>query len=414
MAHMTEDVKQSALYQQHTQLTHKNRIVPFAGYLMPLWYSSIRAEHGAVRNAAGLFDCTHMGVLEFQGPDALTFLNTITTNNVAKLVIGQAQYSYICDSSGAIFDDIIVYKRHQQQFMVVVNAANEPKIKSYLESLKAGDVTDDGVTIPAIPQVLDLRDAGCGNYCRVDIALQGPSSLSVLLELVKNQIALEELRVLKPFQFIETRIQNIDVILSRTGYTGAEMGFEIFVHPIKAPEMWNLILEAGKELGVQPCGLGSRDSLRIEAGLPLYGHELAGQYNISPIEAGYGWAVKLDKEAFVGQAALLKNSETYDMQVARIAFDGAKGVRPVRENDPILNEQCECIGWILSSANTGEQQVALAFISREHAHDGAGVGAYYVARNERHIEQGKLASVDKGVKVEKEIEGKILKRYERF
>jgi len=295
----------SVLYEQHLKLIEKNRLAEFAGYLMPLWFSSISAEHNAVRESAGLFDCTHMGVLEFAGENAGDFLNTVATNDIGRLKIGSAQYSYVLDAAGNVLDDIIIYRRLQDKFMVVVNAANEPKIKAYLKALQNNeavlDVENPTRKLGYKPVIRDMRDTGGGSDCRVDIALQGPVSMDLLLSIIRQKDSKERLRNLKSFQLIEIELEGIDCIISRTGYTGAKVCYELFVHPEKAAELWELLLEKGEPLGAVPCGLGARDSLRIEAGLPLYGHELAGEFNISPFEAGYGWAVKLEKDFFIGR-----------------------------------------------------------------------------------------------------------------
>lgn len=407
-------VKKSCLYDKHIALTDKSRLAAFAGYLMPLWYSSISDEHRAVRETAGLFDCTHMGVLQCQGPHAEPFLEAITTNKVARLAVGAAQYSFFLDEQGKVLDDIIVYKRNDDVFMIVVNAANEAKIKNWLESLQAGQSIEGDFVVPAKPEILDLRDAGVGAAGRVDVALQGPASLELLISLVDDEAAKVQLKELKSFRFIETKINGADVILSRTGYTGAKMGFEIFVHSDQAGDIWDLILSRGESLSVKPCGLGSRDSLRIEGGLPLYGHELAGTFELSPYEAGYGWAVKLDKGPFIGRAGITKTSESYDHVITRLELPGKRGVRPVRENDAILNENGRCIGWVISCAKVDEQQIALAYMGRESFVEDQSVGVYYVARNPRHIEQGRLERVAIDQKVDGDIIGKIITRFEKY
>ena len=303
----------SVLYEQHLKRTGKNRIAEFAGYLMPLWFSSISAEHNAVRESAGLFDCTHMGVLEFKGNDAQDFLNIITTNDVGRLRYGSAQYSYILDATGNILDDVIIYRRSEDRFMVVVNAANEAKIKAYLGALQnneaAIDIGDPTRKLEFEPVIRDMRDCNSGSDCRVDIALQGPVSMEFLLSIVEDEKMKRQVRNMKPFTLVENELDGYNCIISRTGYTGAKIGYELFVHPDRAAELWALLLEKGKSFGIVPCGLGARDSLRIEAGLPLYGHELAGEFDISPFEAGYGWAVKLEKEFFIGQAAMHRRSK---------------------------------------------------------------------------------------------------------
>jgi len=326
----------SVLYNEHLKLTDKSHIAEFAGFLMPLWYSSISEEHAAVRKQAGVFDCTHMGALEVSGDKAESFLDAITTNNVRALQTGTAQYSYILDAAGNVLDDIIIYRRETDKFMVVVNAANEPKIKAYLAALRTGkaviDLANPDRQVKFAP-VRDMKDTSSGPDCRVDIALQGPASAEVLSKLADDKATAQRAKELKSFTFFEGKVSGINCIIARTGYTGAKVGFELFVHPNDAAKLWKQLLDAG----ALPCGLGARDSLRVEAGLPLYGHELDGTYNISPFEAGYGWAVKLDKEFFIGKKAIEKTAKSYDMKVARMELSGEKGIRPVRQNDALIS-----------------------------------------------------------------------------
>lgn len=402
----------SILYEEHLKLTDKSHIAEFAGYLMPLWYSSISIEHTVVRKQAGIFDCTHMGALEVCGTNAEAFLNAVTTNDVSTLKVGTAQYSYILDAAGNVLDDIIIYRRDTNKFMVVVNAANESKIRAYLAAVQAGKaVTDlskpDRRIEPA--SVRNMRDTRGGQDCRVDIALQGPASMEVLSNLANDKSLERQTKELKSFTFFEGRLAGIDCIISRTGYTGAKVGFELFVHPDKAVELWRRLIEAG----ALPCGLGARDSLRIEGGLPLYGHELAGHYNISPFEAGYGWAVKLDKEFFIGKQAVEKAAKSFDMKVSRVELLGPKGVRPVRQADAIISDGV-CIGWVLSCATAGNRQVALAYMEKDKAKEGDAVGVYYLARSESQKSKGRKQAVEKGERLEADIAGKIVSRFEKF
>jgi len=388
---------------------------------MPLWYSSIAAEHQAVREAAGLFDCTHMGVLEVCGGGAAEFLNVAATNDIRRLKAGRAQYSYVLDAAGNVLDDIIIYRRGEDVFMVVVNAANEPKIKSYLAELRAGRAVVDTKDPARAAQlsaldvtVRDLRDAAAGPAGRVDLALQGPASIPVLAKLIDDPSASKRLSGLKSFSMTDERVAGVDCVLSTTGYTGAAVSFELFVHPKQAPALWNAILEAGKPLGVLPCGLGARDSLRIEAGLPLYGHELNGQFGISPFEAGYGWAVKLDKEFFIGKAAMERIAETYKMQVARVELPAAKGIRPVRPDDPVLDRENACVGWVLSAATAGDKQYALAFVNKSAAREGNTLGFYYLARSASQVQRGRKERVEKGQQAEADLTGTVTSRFGRF
>ncbi len=215
----------SALYDEHLKLTSKSRIADFAGYLMPLWYSSISAEHKAVRRTAGLFDCTHMGVLEVAGSKTEGFLDTISTNRIIDLKVGAAKYSYILDAAGNVLDDIIIYRRGENKFMVVVNAANEPKIKVYLRAMLDGKATVDADNpdkkLEYMSGVRDMRDVNSDTDCRVDIAMQGPASADILCTLTEDSELKEQIKTLGSFKLIETEIAGIDCIISHTGYTGA-------------------------------------------------------------------------------------------------------------------------------------------------------------------------------------------------
>ena len=408
----------SALYNQHLKLISKSRMADFAGYLMPLWYSSISAEHKAVRRTAGLFDCTHMGVLEVAGSNAEGFLDTVSTNRVNNLKIGGAKYSYVLDAAGNVLDDIIIYRRANDRFMVVVNAANESKIKAYFRALLDGkavvDADNPARGLEYIPGIRDMRDTISGPDCRVDIALQGPASTDILCSLAEGMELKEQIKSLGPFKVIEAEITGISCIVSHTGYTSAGTGFELFVHPEKVPILWEKLLEVGGEFGLLPCGLGARDSLRIEAGLPLYGHELAGEFGISPFEAGYGWVVKLDKEFFIGKAAMAEKAASFDMEVLRIELAGEKGVRPVRQNDGVLNNSGECVGWVLSCAKVADKQIALTYLSRGAVKEGDGIGVYYIARNQKQIEQGRKEKIEKEENLEADITGRVVSRFEKF
>jgi glycine cleavage system T protein len=413
-----KEPRQTVLYNQHIKLTDKSRLVPFAGYLMPVWYSSIAGEHTAVRETAGIFDCTHMGLLEITGDGAPEFVNQLTTNNIASLEVMHAQYSFILDPSGNVLDDVIVYRKGRDEFFLVVNAVNNAKVKNWLNVLLNNEFAIDpehpNRKVSGTPKVRDLRAADCGPDCRVDIALQGPESLDVLSASLQDKAAHSQIADLRPFRFMETAIKGIECIVSRTGYTGAKVGFELFVHPEKASQLWETILQAGRPLGLLPCGLGSRDSLRIEAGLPLYGHELAGKFNISPFEAGYGWAVKLDKDFFIGKPAMERISSEYNMKVVRIELPGTKGIRPVRQNDGVLDKHSRSIGWVLSCAITGEKQIALVYAGRESLEENDTIGIYYLARSRSQIQQGRKQGIEKGELLEPDLTGKVVSRFAKF
>jgi glycine cleavage system T protein len=408
----------SVLYEEHVNLAGKSHIAAFAGYLMPLWYSSIAEEHRAVRERAGVFDCTHMGVLEVSGADAAGFLDRATTNEIGSLEIGRARYSYVLDAAGNVLDDVIVYRRSEDNFMVVVNAANEPKIRFYLHGLMEGrvilDPDEPGRRIGLKPAIRDMRDPNRAKDRRVDIALQGPAASELVAKLTDGASATQRVASLKSFAFVEERLAGMDCLICRTGYTGSKTGYELFVDPEQAAKLWTAILEEGRPLGVQPCGLGARDSLRIEAGLPLYGHELDGTFNISPFEAGYGWAVKLDEEFFIGKAVMQRISRTYAMEVARLELPGERGIRPVRPDDAVLDERGSCVGWVLSSAKVEDKQYALAYMGRRVAVEGTRLGLYYLARSQAQVQQGKRQGVEKGERVEADLDAAVSIRFPKF
>ena len=404
------DIQKTVLYEKHLHLAQKSHMAEFAGYLMPLWYSNISKEHDAVRTHAGLFDVSHMGVLQFSGTDAEAFLNTVTTNCVDRLAINQAQYAYILDSDGTVLDDVIVYKLENKKYIVVVNAANEQKIKSYLRLL----LTDTTLLKRRYKiEVVDLRKQTDGRG-RVNIALQGPTSKDILLMLLDYASHAATLAELKSFHLLQTSLAGFDVIIARTGYTGAKMGFELFVSPENAGLLWDSILEIGRRFGLEPCGLGARDSLRIEAGLPLYGHELEGDYKISPFEAGYGWAVKLEKDFFVGKDAMTKRAADYTMEVVRLELPGQKGIRPVRQNDGVLDSGGRCVGWVISCAGVGQSQIALAYMMRGVLKESQSVGVYYLARSQGQVQQGRKERIEKMEILSADLTGRVVSRLEKF
>ena len=294
--------------------------------------------------------------------------------------------------------------------MVVVNAANEPKIKAYIT-----DLLRDTALLKRSYQLdfADLRAQPNGRG-RVNIALQGPQSRNILLALADPGSDHAPLTELKGFRLLHTTLAGMDVIVSGTGYTGSKTGVELFVSPENAPRLWDCILETGKPFGVEPCGLGARDSLRIEAGLPLYGHELAGEHDISPYECGYGWAVKLDKPFFVGKVAMLRRAARYDMEIVRLELPGQKGIRPARANDGVLDDGGRCVGWITSNAGIGQSQVALAYVARGAVTAGQNVGVYYLSRSAAQTQQGRKERVSINESLSAALTGNVVTRYAKF
>ncbi|MFO0947095.1 MAG: glycine cleavage system aminomethyltransferase GcvT [Planctomycetota bacterium] len=279
------------------------RIIDFGGWDMPVVYSSILEEHAATRSAAGLFDISHMGRLRFEGPDAVRFLDHVLTNRVDNLKSGQARYALVLNEAGCVLDDVLVY-RMEGWHLLVVNASNREKLLQWFETKRKGfdfkltDLTDD--------------------YAMV--ACQGPRA-AALSETVFG----EPLGHVEYYSAVDTRYRGEPAILSRTGYTG-EDGFEWIVPRFLVESLWTSLLDAGASDGVKPVGLGARDTLRLEAGMPLYGHELTE--SIDPLQAGLGWAVKAELKEFIGKAALVNRPVDRPIRVGlkladkRIAREG--------------------------------------------------------------------------------------------
>ena len=256
-------------------------MVPFAGWELPIQYTSIVDEHHAVRTAAGLFDVSHMGELEMRGPHAAAVIDYLVTNDTTKLVDGQAMYTCACNERGTVLDDLIVYRAAEDRWLVVCNASNHAKIAACFRQAAVDHCEFE-----------DRTDA------TALVALQGPKAFDVLDEAGSDAAAL---RALKSFHFREAVIGDVRCTAARTGYTG-EDGVEIFCAWSDAPALWDTLMELGAPLGLRPAGLGARDTLRLEARLSLYGNDIDETTN--PIEAGLGWVVKLDKPSFVGKEAL--------------------------------------------------------------------------------------------------------------
>jgi glycine hydroxymethyltransferase len=319
---------------------------------MPVRYAtSVTDEHRAVRQAAGLFDVAHMGVLEASGPHATAFLDVVCSNYIAWLDPGQSCYSYLLDPDGAIIDDIMVYCRARDRYLIIVNAANAEKDWSWLSAVNEQQVIIDRhrpevqVSAPAV--LRDLKDPANGPDCRVDLALQGPAALPTLQALTQDPRSQALLRQLRRTDLVELDLAGFHLVIARTGYTGEEIGYEIMVHPEQAASLWRAILTAGEPHGVIPTGLAARDSTRTEFGLPLYGHELAGPYRIDAIEAGFAGYVKYHKPFFVGRDALLAREGRRTMEVLRFRMD-EKGIRVPKHGDPVANRRGQVIGHITS------------------------------------------------------------------
>jgi aminomethyltransferase len=277
------EARRTTLYEEHREAGGK--LVDFAGWVLPVRYSGVVEEHLAVRRAAGLFDVSHMGEFRVSGPEAASFLQRMTPNDVADLTAGQAHYSALLSEAGTYLDDLLVYRLADQDFLLVVNAANRAGDFAWLESYVEGreatltDVSDDYALL----------------------ALQGPAAATILQRLTQT-----DLERIGYYRFARGEVASAEALISRTGYTG-EDGFELYLAPAEAGRVWRALLERGAGEGLVPAGLGARDTLRLEAGMALYGHEIDDTVN--PWEAGLGWVIKLEKGDFIGREALVRARE---------------------------------------------------------------------------------------------------------
>ena len=338
-------MNRTPLYEQHVALGGK--IVPFAGYELPVQYpAGVIKEHMAVRTACGLFDVSHMGEILCEGPDALANINMLLTNNYTDLAVNHARYSPMCNEKGGVVDDLIVYKVADDKFFIVVNAANKDKDFNWMKNHAFGDVKFSDVS---------------ADYAQ--IALQGPNSQELLSRIVKAEDIPQKYYTCN----FHANFAGIDCIVSRTGYTG-EDGFEIYVASDKAATIWNKLLEEGQDLGILPCGLGARDTLRLEAAMPLYGHEMND--DISPKEAGLGFFVKMDKADFIGKKALEKRG----VPVIRRVGLKVTGRGIIREQQEVFLNG-EKIGVTTSGTHCPylKQAVALALVDADHREVGTKV-----------------------------------------
>ena len=344
-------IKRTNLYDTHVAMG--GRMIPFGGYDMPVWYSSVSEEHAAVREAVGLFDATHMGVFDASGEHVVEFLNTVTSNDVSALRIGQSHYTYFFLPDGSVVDDLMIYRLGEDRYLLVVNAANNDKDWAWLNAVNEGKVMIDEKRPFAHIQhpvtLRDLRDPAHGADCRVDMPLQGPKALATLLSLCEDDVFAQRLKKLRWAGITQGKLGEFDIIISRTGYTGERIAFEIFVHPEQSPALWQALMAAGEPFGIKPCGLAARDSTRTEAGLPLYGHELAGDHNLNPADAGFGSFVKLAKPFFVGRAAFIAHEQTRKQKIVRFRMD-EKGVRRPETGDPVMDRRGKIIGTVTSCA----------------------------------------------------------------
>lgn len=338
-------MKKTALYAWHEKAGAK--IIDFGGYLMPVQYAGIIAEHKAVRSAAGLFDVSHMGNFYVRGKRALEFLQSVTTNDISKAKDGQAQYNLMLYPSGGIVDDLIIYRIDSETFFLIVNASNAPKDYAWLQE-HIGPF--DGVVLEDHTDRLSL------------IALQGPLALNILSRVFPSA----EVNSPGSFHFCSALFNGSEAIIARTGYTG-EQGVEICLSNEQAQPLWEALMEAGKEDGIQPIGLGARDTLRLEMGYSLYGHEIDQDTN--PLEARLKWVVKMEKGHFIGKEACQQVECNLQRGVAGFSLEGR--VLP-RQHFKVYNSDRQEIGWVCSGTQspTLQEPVGTCNIVRQYIKPG--------------------------------------------
>ncbi len=389
-------LKKTNLHQTHEDLG--GRMVPFGGWDMPVWYTSVSEEHAAVRHSAGLFDVSHMGVLEVSGPHASSFLNIVTTNDASALAVGKSHYTYLLFPDGTVVDDLLVYRRGIDKFMLVINAANNDKDWSWLNAVNDGTVRISnkrpGIKIQHPTVIRDLRDPQWDDDCLVDLALQGPKSRDILLSICEDGELADRLLALPWAGLTEGTLAGIPVVISRTGYTGERIAYELFVHPNHTPEFWKILMEAGEPFGMKPVGLAARDSTRTEAGLPLYGHELAGPLGLNPADAGFGSYAKLWKPFFIGRESFIEYEGQRDRIVVRFQMD-EKGVRRPELLDPVMDRRGKVVG-IVTSCAIGESGYLLgqAVVPLSMSEPGNSMSIYQLGGGKRNLKVPKEVKLD--------------------
>jgi aminomethyltransferase len=344
-------MQQSAVNLQATPLNSvhrrmKAKMVDFGGWDMPVQYSGIIEEHNAVRNGAGIFDVSHMGEVEIRGPEALNLINYVSSNDAARLNIGQAQYSGLLYDHGGFVDDILVHKVDDDHFFLCVNASNQEKDFDYITLMNR---------MKATVEYASERYA--------QIAVQGPKALGIVQKLTRTP-----LEPVKYYHFIDSEIDGVWARIARTGYTG-EDGFEIYIAPERAEALWDKLLDVGQDVGLKPCGLGARNTLRLEAKMALYGHEIGA--SITPYEADLGWIVKLDKPDFLGKSALEKQKAATKRTLAGFEMTG-RGI--ARDGYEVLVDG-EASGWVTSGgpSPTLNKNIGLCILPVEVAKPGRAI-----------------------------------------
>ena len=351
-------LKRTPFYDIHEQAGAK--LIDFGGFEMPVQYDSIRKEHNAVREKVGMFDVSHMGEFYVTGEEALDLIQHITINDASKLVPGKAQYSAMCYEDGGIVDDLLVYMLDKNEYILVVNASNIEKDFEWVDQNNSFDA-----------ELMNLSDHTCL------LAVQGPKAVETLQKLTDT-----DLSSIKFYTFeLGTLAGYDDITLSATGYTG-EKGFELYFNKknVDPDAIWNAIMEAGKEFGIEPCGLGARDTLRLEKGFALYGNDITKDTH--PLEARMGWLTKLDKGDFVGRDALLQaKKEGLQRKLMGLTIDDKRSIP--RKGYTIVDEEDNEIGFVTSGSRsiTMGTNIAMGYVSVDYAEEGKTV--YVEIRNKK-------------------------------
>lgn len=332
-------MKRTPLYAAHRRAGAK--MVEFAGWEMPVQYRGVIDEHVAVRTRAGLFDVSHMGEIEVRGPGALELCQKITANDVARIQLQQAQYNLLMNDRGGIVDDVIFYRLEPAHFLICVNASNSDKDFAWIRKQADGNVEIENTS---------------SRY--VQLALQGP-----LAEAILRRLTSFELGEVKPFFFAKTEVSAIRSLVARTGYTG-EDGFELYCDSNDGEKLWNRLLESGGPMGLEPAGLGARDTLRLEKAYPLYGHELDD--TTTPLEAGLEWVTKFAKGAFIGREVLLEQKR----DGVKRKLVGLELLEPgIARSEYLLFKHGRPIGRVTSGTKspTLGKSIALGYVTRDQA-----------------------------------------------
>jgi glycine hydroxymethyltransferase len=413
------------LHQWHTE--HGAKMAPFAGWDMPTWYTSIGEEHRCVRDSAGLFDLTHMGIFQIEGPRSAAFLSLACTNDADLLRPGESQYTFLLAPDGQVVDDAMLYALTGPSFLLVVNAANADKDWAWIQAVNSGRVMIDEerpwVRSSFQAELRNLAEPEPARGRLVALAIQGPRSREILTSLfdaagAKAAEARGRLRALERTGVAEMELpsglapqRRRRLVVARTGYTGEPLGFEVFVHPDAVLPLWERLLALGRPHGLRPIGLGARDSLRIEAGFPLYGHEIEGPLDLRPDDGGFAAYVKLYKPFFVGRRPFIEHAKQRNMEVIRFRI-AEKGVRVPKLDDVVVDGHGRVIGQVTSCAlDSDGHLVGQAYVDERHSAEGSEINVFPRPNREDWDKPYELLKV--GDKLVLHSEARVVRRFLR-